>query len=79
MFFILMMLGRAIDEAYFLQHGVEQRHVGLLGLDGVAEEGVGLVGQERVNGHLLDSENERRFAQILLDHGASLNVFLLIN
>ena len=63
--------------AHFLEHGIEQRHVGFLGLDRMAEEGVGLVGQQGVDGHLFDSQNERRFTQVLLDDRACLDVLLL--
>ena len=62
--------------AYLLQDGVQQRHVGLLRLDGVREEAVGLVGDERVDGHLLHAHDDRCLADVLLDLGSGVAVGL---
>ena len=51
-----------------LEQGVQQGHVGLLGLDGVGEEGVGLVGLQQVDGDGLHPQDEGRLRDVLLDH-----------
>lgn len=61
---------------YFFEHGVQQGHVGLLGLDGVREEAISLVGQQKVDGDLLDSDDDRSFANVFLDDGAGVGVSL---
>ena len=57
-----------------LQHGVQQVHVVGLGLDRVGEETEGLVGDERVNGNLLDSEDTGSLTDVLLYLGSNVGV-----
>jgi hypothetical protein len=59
-----------------LQNGVEQWHVGLLRLDRVREHAIGLTRDQAVDGHLLDTENDGRFADVLLDDGARIQKLL---
>lgn len=59
-----------------VEYGVEHGHVGLLGLDGVREEAVGLVGYELVDRHLLHSEYHRGAADVLLHQGTGVQVGL---
>lgn len=56
-----------IQKTYvLLQNSVQERHIALLGLDGVRKEAVCLVRYQLVNGNLLDAENDRGRADVLL-------------
>lgn len=66
-----------VDQTDLLvQNGVEQRHVRILRLDGVREEAVGLLRYQRLDGHLLDAEDDRRLADVLLNDGAGVQIHL---
>lgn len=60
-----------IQETYVLfQDRVQEGHITLLCLDGVREEAVRLVGDQLVHRYLLDAEDDRGRADVLLKQGA---------
>lgn len=66
-----------VDETdVLLQTGIQERHIGLLCLDGMREEAVGLLRDKCVHRNLLNAEDNGRLADIFLDSGASIEISL---
>ncbi len=73
---VFLETSKTFNMTHLLQDGVEQSHVGFLCLDGVREEGIGLVRLKQVDRDLFHPKDQGRFGNILLDLSSDRRVSL---